>query len=144
MLCADVNVLVNAHRREAAAHEAFRAWLVDAANGHEPLGLSDVVLAGFVRIVTHPRVFAEPTSTALAFEFVSALFACPASVRIEPGDRHWDLFGDLCRRVEAKGNAVPDAYLAALAIEQGAEWITADRGFARFPGLRWRHPLDDA
>jgi len=66
----------------------------------------------------------------------------PAVVAMEPGSRHWSLFAKLCRQVTARGNTVPDAYLAALAIEHDAEWYSADRGFARFPGLRHRHPLD--
>ena len=60
---------------------------------------------------------------------------------VRPGNRHWDIFTALCRAVSAKGNYVPDTFLAALAIESGSEWITTDRGYARFPGLRWRHPL---
>lgn len=142
MRCVDVNVLVYAHRPEAPSHEGFRAWLDAARTDHEPLGLCDPVLTGFLRVVTHPRVFREPTPAAVAFAFVDALTASPAAVRIAPGERHWQLFAELCRRTEAVGNAVPDAYLAALAIEQGGDWVTADRGFARFPGLRWRHPLD--
>lgn len=70
------------------------------------------------------------------------LRARPNSAPVAPGPRHWDLFASLCRRAGAKGNLVPDAYLAALAIESGSEWITTDRGFARYPGLRWRHPLE--
>jgi hypothetical protein len=62
-------------------------------------------------------------------------------VTLAPGERHWDIFQRLCREVNAKGNLIPDAYLAALAIESGSEWITTDRDYARFPGLRWRHPL---
>jgi predicted nucleic acid-binding protein len=62
---------------------------------------------------------------------------------MDPGPRHWPLFSTLCRRVNARGNTVPDAYLAALAIEHDAEWYSADRGFARFPGVRYRHPLDE-
>jgi predicted nucleic acid-binding protein len=62
-------------------------------------------------------------------------------VTLVPGERHWDIFQRLCREANAKGNLIPDAYLAALAIESGAEWITTDRDYARFPGLRWRHPL---
>jgi hypothetical protein len=142
MRCVDVNVLVNAHRPEARDHERYRAWLDDARSGHEPLGLCDPVLTGFVRVVTHPRVFRAPTPVSVALEFVDALIASPASVRIVPGERHWQLFVELCRRADAAGNLVPDAYLAAMAIEQGADWVTADRGFGRFPGLRWRHPLD--
>jgi uncharacterized protein len=74
--------------------------------------------------------------------FTAALRTRPNCVPIVPGPRHWDLFVSLCHRANARGNLVRDAYLAALAIESGSEWITTDRGFARYPGLRWRHPLE--
>jgi toxin-antitoxin system PIN domain toxin len=77
-----------------------------------------------------------------ALTFVRAIRDAPNAVAIEPGPRHWDLFERLCVQGGAKGNLVADAYLAALAIESGCEWITTDRDFARFPGLRWRHPFD--
>jgi uncharacterized protein len=99
------------------------------------------VLSGFLRIVTHPRVFALPTPIDDAIEFVTALREQPNCLPVEPGARHWDVFVTLCRDGQAKGNLVADAYLAALAIESGSEWITTDRDYARFPGLRWRHPL---
>lgn len=104
--------------------------------------MSDVVLAGFLRVVTHPRVFQNPSSMDSALAFVNVLKERPGCVRIAPGQRHWSIFTDLCRRAGARGNLVQDAYLAALAIESGCEWITMDRDFARFPGLRWRPPFE--
>jgi len=138
----DVNVLVNAHRPEAQRHGEYREWLDVARADDEPLGLSDMVLSGFVRIVTHPRVFREPSPLRVALAFAEAVRESPAAVVISPGARHWSLFMQLCRAIEAHGNDVPDAYLAALAIESGTTWFTCDRAFARFPGLRWHHPLD--
>ena len=142
MRCVDVNVLVFAHRPESPNHTDYLRWLDDVRRGSEPLGLIDAVLSGFVRVVTHARIFREPTTLELALEFVDAVRSSPAATLTVPGDRHWDTFVSLCRLVGATGNVVPDAYLAALAIEQGATWVSADRGFARFPGLRWEHPLD--
>lgn len=86
-------------------------------------------------------MFDPPVAIAEALEFAAALRAQPNVVLISPGARHWEIFEGLCRAAEAKGNLVADAYLAALAIESGSEWITSDRDFSRFPGLRWRHPL---
>jgi hypothetical protein len=143
MRCVDVNVLVYAHRPEAPDHSRHRAWLDSARAGHEPLGLVDVVLSGFLRLVTHPRIFREPTPLPVALDFVDALLRSPAATRVGPGERHWPIFVDLCRLADATGNVIPDAFLAALAIEQGATWVTADRSFGRFPGLRWIHPLDE-
>jgi toxin-antitoxin system PIN domain toxin len=103
--------------------------------------VSEFVLSGFVRVVTHPRVFDPPDRVSAALQFANAVRSQPTVVLVAPGDRHWTIFERLCRAADAKGNLVPDAYLAALAMEQGAELITADRDFSRFPGLRWRHPL---
>ncbi len=141
MLLPDVNVLVYAHREDAPDHDAYRSWVEAMANGPSRFGLSDLVLSGFLRVVTHRRAFDPPSSRVDAMAFVEALRSRPQRVPVIPGPRHWSTFVDLCERAGAKGNLVPDAYHAALAIESGSEWITADRGFARFPGLRWRHPL---
>jgi uncharacterized protein len=94
-------------------------------------------------VVTHPKLFRQPTPLDTALAFVEVLRTQPNCVPVAPGQRHWEIFTGLCRRTDVKGNLVPDAYLAALAIESGSEWITTDRDFSRFPGLRWRHPLDD-
>lgn len=142
MLFVDVNILVYAHRPEAARHEAFYRWLDDARQGDEPLGVADQVLAGFLRIVTHPRVFKDPTPPDVALEFASGVRTSAATIPVLPGERTWPIFTDLVAATEARGNTIPDAFLAAMAIEQGATLVTADRGFARFPRLRWRHPLD--
>ncbi len=98
-------------------------------------------MSGFLRVVTHPRVFNEPDSVEDALGFVEGLRKLPHVVAIRPGDRHWSIFARLCRVTHAAGNAVPDAYLAAMAIESGSELATADRDFARFPDLRWRDPI---
>ena len=141
MIAPDVNVLVYAFRDAAPDHERYRAWLLAATASEEPLGLFDVVLAGFIRIVTNPRIFMPPAPVERALQFADALRRAPNAVSIAPGARHWDLFSRLCQEAGAKGNMVPDAWLAALAIESGCELITTDRDFSRFPRLRWRHPL---
>ena len=142
MVLPDVNVLVYAHREGTTDHVRYRDWLTQLVDGREAYGVSELVLSGFLRIVTHPRVFATPSSMTDALRFVQEVTEPEACVRVAPGPRHWELFTQLCLACGARGNLVPDAYLAALAIESGSEWITADRGFARYPGLRWRHPLD--
>lgn len=142
MRCVDVNILVNAHRPESPDHERYRGWLEQVRRDDEPLALSSLVLSGFLRVVTHHRIFREPTPLATAVDFVEALRSSPNVVAISPGARHWDIFLDMCREIGARGNDVPDAYLAAIAVENGATWYSADRGFARFRSLRWAHPLD--
>lgn len=142
MLLADVNVFLYARRRESERHEEHRAWLERSLAGPEPFGVSEIVLAAFVRIVTNHRVYHEPTPPRAALEFCEQVLSAPLAVVVRPGPRHWSIFADLVRAVEARANVVPDAYLAALALEHGATWVSHDRGFARFPGLRLRPPLD--
>ena len=119
MILPDVNVLIYAHREECERHGEYKTWLEGVLGGSSSFGVSDLVLSGCLRILTHPRVFDPPT----------------------PGPRHWAIFRGLCEQTAARGNLVPDAFLAALAIESGSEWITTDRDYAQFPGLSWRHPL---
>jgi len=137
----DVNILVYAYRAEAVNHADYGRWLEQLANADEPFALSAVVLSGFVRIVTHPRIFRPPSPIDDALGFAEDLIGQPNCVMVHPGPRHWDIFSRLCLDRGIKGNLVPDAFLAALAIEQGCELVSADRDFARFEGLRWRHPL---
>jgi toxin-antitoxin system PIN domain toxin len=141
MILLDVNVLVYAHREDSQNHKACLNWLEDLINSDQVYGISELVLSGVVRIVTHPRIFNPPSRLDDALSFVNEIRAQPNCVIVTPGTRQWDIFCKLCRKAGAKGNLVPDAYLAALAIESGSEWITTDRDFSRFPGLRWRYPL---
>lgn len=138
-----MNVLIHAFHEGAPDHERYRAWLDAVVASDEPVGLSELVLSGFVRVATHPRVFSPPAPVVDALAFADALRDRSGVMVLAPGPRHWTIFRRLCIDVAAKGNLVADAYLAALAIETGSEWITTDRDFSRFPGLRWRHPLAD-
>ncbi|OFX34513.1 MAG: DNA-binding protein [Armatimonadetes bacterium RBG_16_67_12] len=141
MILFDVNVLVYVHREDAPDHKAYLEWFQEAVDSDAPYGISDLVSSGFLRVVTHPRVFRLPTPMKTALAFIHALREQPNAVLISPGARHWEIFTHLCRTAGTKGNLVADAYLAALAIESGSEWSTTDRDYSRFPGLRWRHPL---
>lgn len=143
MLLADVNVFIYAHRPESPSSAETGKWLAEALSGDEPFGVGELVLSAFLRIVTNHRVYREPTPPALALEFCDEVLAAPAAIPVRAGVRHWSIFSALCSRVGARGNVVPDAFHAALAIENGATWITTDGGFARFPGLRWRRLLDE-
>jgi toxin-antitoxin system PIN domain toxin len=141
LILPDVSVLVYAHRRDAADHAAFRDWLESLLNGDESYGITRQVLGSFIRVVTHPRVFKTPSRIEDAFRFASQLLKLPNAILIEPGPRIWEIFERLCQEHNARGNLVPDAWFAALTIESGCEWITTDRDFSRFKGLRWRLPL---
>jgi toxin-antitoxin system PIN domain toxin len=140
VLIADVNVLINARRRDAPDHAVCLEWLEAHMNGYEVLGVSELVLSAFVRLVTNHR-FARPATTPeAALSFCDILRGAPAATVVNPGPRHWQIFADMCRLTQARANVVPDAYLAALALENDATFVTSDRGFARFPGLRVLDP----
>jgi toxin-antitoxin system PIN domain toxin len=141
MLITDVNILVGAHRSVIDSHVELRLWLQDSLAGPEVVGVSELILSAFLRLVTNHRIFASPTPVATALDFCEVIRGGPASVIIRPGERHWSIFSELCRVTPARGNLVPDAYLAALAIENGATFVTRDRGFARFAGVRLADPL---
>ncbi len=142
MRSCDVNVLVYAHNIDEPRQAEYQEWLEDALDGPEPFGMSTLILSGFIRIITHPGILPNPYSASDAVDAAARVRSAPSAVELEPGPRHWSIFSELCQKVSAKGNTVLDAYLAALAIEHRCEWNTTDHGFARFSGLRWRHPLD--
>jgi toxin-antitoxin system PIN domain toxin len=141
VLLADVNVFLYAHRPESARHDEYRGWLETALTGLEPFGASELVLSSFLRIATHHRVYRAPTPVDVALDFCRVVVTAPAAVRVRPGPDHWALFTGLVATAGARGNLVPDAYLAALALEHAPTWVTTDRGFARYPQLRWTTPL---
>ena len=141
MILPDVNVLLYAHRREYPEHAAYAEWLRRAVLSPEPFALSELVCSAFVRIVTNPRAFDPVTPVDKALEFIQRLRRRANCVVLRAGSRNWDIFSELCRRTGTGGKLVADAYHAALAIEHGCEWLTNDGDFARFPNLRWRHPL---
>lgn len=123
-------------------HDLCLHWLRTAVASDHAYGVSDLALSGFLRVVTNPRVFAVPTPLADALNFARTVRDQPNSVIVQPGPRHWSIFMGLCQTSAVKGNLVPDAYLAALAIESGSRWVTTDRDYARFAGLTWTHPAD--
>ena len=142
MLLPDVNVLVYAHMEDSSPeHAAYADWVTRLATGPEPFALSVLVLSGFVRVVTNPRIFNPPSTLDRSFAFISALLERPTARVVGPGPDHLTIFEDLCRDSAATGKLVADAQHAAVAIEHGCTIVSTDADFSRFPGLRWRHPL---
>ena len=141
MILADVNVLINAFRSDSTDHVRFKDWLESVVNGPEAYAVAPQVLASFIHVATHPRIFVHPSRLGDVFAFARALQEQPHAVLVTPGESHWAIFETLCRESAVAGNLVQDAWFAALAIESGCEWITLDRDYARFKGLRWRTPF---
>jgi len=140
MILPDVNVLIYAFRKEVPQHAICRAWLNAVVLGEERFGISPLALGAVVRVTTNRRAYAEPSSFDDAFGFCQDILDQPHCQIVEPRERHWSIFQRLCIETNTRGPTVTDAWYAALAIEWGCEWVTLDRDYARFPGLRWRTP----
>jgi len=140
MILPDANVLVDAYRTDAPRHQTAARWLHGAVNGTEQVGLADAVIAGFVRIMTNPRIHDDPAPLDVTLGIIDALLQHPGVIRAGAGPRYWSHFAQMCRASDARGNVVSDAAIAAIAIEHGATVVSFDRDFARFPGLRWELP----
>lgn len=141
MILVDANLLIYAHVRSLPEHAAAREWLDERLNATSRVGLPWPSLLAFLRLVTNPRVFERPESTAAAWQQVEAWLACEVVWIPQPTERHADLLRPLLTQTGCAANRVPDAHLAALALEHGLVLCSTDHDFARFPGLRWRDPL---
>lgn len=140
MMMPDVNVLIYARRKDAPQHAASKAFLESIASGPSNFALSRHALSAVIRIMTNRKSFAEPEEPQDAFAYCRWLMDLPNAVSVDPGDRHWEIFEHLCVKGAVRGPLVADAWYAALAIEHDCEWVTFDRDFRRFEGLRWRTP----
>jgi toxin-antitoxin system PIN domain toxin len=138
----DVNILLAAHRDDHPHHELTRPWFDELIASGEPFAIPGVVWGSFIRVSTNRRIFTIPTPIADAFGFMRAVRQQSQHISLEPGERHLDLFEELCVETESAGDLTVDAYLAAFAIEHGAALASLDRDFARFPSLTWVRPGD--
>lgn len=141
MILVDSNLLVYAYLPSSKQHGSARAWLEARFSEAEPVGLPWVSILAFMRIITNPRLLEHPLSIEEANRIVSAWLARANVTILNPGGRHWEILQNLLVQGQASGPLVTDAHLAALAIEHGATLASADRDFARFPGLKLLNPL---
>ncbi len=141
MILPDSAVLLYAFNDASPGYARYGSWLDSVLNGDQPYGMSPQVLSTVVRIATNRAVYSRPAQLEEVLQFCRDVMAPEHCQVIQPGPRHWSIFNDLCLKSQAKGNQVADAWLAALAIEWGCEWVTTNSDFGRFPGLRWRPPF---
>lgn len=141
MILLDANLLVYAHVRSLTQHHAARSWLDSRLNGPTPVGLPWPTLLSFVRLVSNPRIFEHPQPISKAWKQVDDWLTCPVAWIPQPTERHREILGSFLTDTLGRSNLVPDAHLAALAIEHGLTLCSTDRDFARFPNLRWEDPL---
>lgn len=136
MLVPDVNVFVNAVIEASIHHRPAAEWLRRVGAGQDEVAISDLVMSSVVRITTLTRMEKSRRTSAEAFRFCDAIYAMPTATRIVEGPRHWVTFRDIVLASGISGPDITDAYLAAFALENDATFVTFDRGFQRFPGLR--------
>ena len=141
MIVPDLNLLVYAHNDSTPFHDHALIWWEGLVNGSERVGVPWIVLAGFVRLMTHRRMLANPVTTTEAVNYIREWFRFPHVMPINPGVGHLDHFQRNLKAAGVGGNLVTDAHIAALAMEYQAEVHSNDTDFSRFPGLRWRNPL---
>jgi uncharacterized protein len=141
LILVDANLLIYAHVNAFAQHQAARDWLDEQLNDISRVGLPWASLLAFLRVVTNPRIFEQPEPIADAWTQVMAWLACDTTWIPEPTEHHSETLGRLIALPGVHGNLVPDAHVAALAIEHGVTLCSTDGDFGRFPGLRWLNPL---
>lgn len=137
----DANVLLYARDERSPFHPAAIAWLTAQLEGDRQVGIAWSSILAFLRLSTNPRVWASPLTPTEAWDTVEAWFVSPVLWTPAPTDRHRAVLGSLVTSLGLSAKLIPDAHLAALALEHGLEVCSADSDFARFPGLRWRNPL---
>ena len=141
MILVDANLLVYAHVRSMTQHARARSWFDERLNGTAPVGLPWPSLLGFLRLTTNPRIFERPLDITVAWRQVSSWLECDTVWIPAPTDKHRRILEGLLPAIGGRANLVPDAHLAALALEHGLVLCSTDRDFTRFPGLRWEDPL---
>jgi toxin-antitoxin system PIN domain toxin len=140
MLILDVNVVFYAHRAEYSQHHQTREWLQGLLASGDSFAATGQVLASVVKLATNHRWMDPPSAVDEVLDFCKQIRLAPGWVDLAPRHRHWEIFDRLCRDSRATGDHVPDAFLAALAIENDCELVSFDRGLRRFPGLRVSMP----
>lgn len=141
MLLPDVNLLIYAHNEAAPRHAEALDWWNGCLRGPQAVGLAWVVMLGFVRITTHPKVFERPMTVDESLERIGEWLTLPHVQVLHPAERHFTGWAELLRGIGSAGNLTTDAHLAALAIERNCTLCSTDADFGRFPGLRWVNPL---
>jgi hypothetical protein len=136
MLLLDVNVLLAAYRRDHPQHRSVRPWLDRLLDGNEEFTVPSPVWASFLRLATNRRIFEIPSPRADAFAFINAVTAQPHYLPTSPGPRHLAVLQRVCDEADASGDLIPDAVLAAIAVEHHCDVVTLDRDFARFSSIR--------
>lgn len=143
MIFPDVNLLIYAHNRRAPQHQKALDWWNRCLAGHDGVALAWVVILGFVRITTHPKIFERPMSVDQALGRVEEWLTLPQVQLVHPAQTHFQTWSSMLKQLGSAGNLTTDSHLAALAMERGLVLHTTDADFSRFPRLKWRNPITE-
>ena len=141
MIVIDANLLIYSYDLDSTYHKKSRAWLEEALSGAEAVGLPWQSVSAFLRVITNRRLSEMRVSLQQAVQVVDEWLQQPNVQMLVPADQHWSVLRQMILEGQASGPLVSDAEIAAITIEHGGVLHTADRDFARFPGLRWKNPL---
>jgi len=144
MIIPDVNLLLYAYNEQSRAHESAKQWWENLLSDTATVGLAWVVILGFIRISTNPKLAQSPLKVSDATDIVQSWMARHQTITIDPGHRHSEILFYLLDAIGSAGNLTTDAHLAALAIEHQAELHSCDPDRGRFPGLKWINPIAGA
>ena len=141
MIIPDINLLIYAHNAADPQHAVAKDWWERSINDSEPIGLPWIVMGGFIRLMTHPRVLENPMPIADATACVRSWLSQPCVIILEPGKNFPVIFFNLLEELGTAGNLTTDAHIAAMAVEKQAEVHSCDSDFSRFSGLSWKNPI---
>ncbi len=137
----DLNILLYAVNTSFEQHHAVHLWWENTLNDEEPVGLPWVVLLGFIRISTNPRIFPQPLSIGATMDKIDLWLRHPNTLVVRETSEHWEILRELLEHTGTAANLTTDAHLAAIAINHGALLVSCDNDFSRFKNLRWMNPL---
>jgi uncharacterized protein len=137
----DVNVVLAAHRDDHSHYKTVRPWFDHLLESNAQFSVPNIVWSSFIRIATNRRIFTVPTPIKDAFDFLRAVTSQPEYITIDSDINHLELFEEICIEYDVAGDLTADAYLATLAIANGATLVSFDRDFARFSRVKWSVPI---
>ncbi len=142
MIAVDTNLLIYSHRADSDWHEIAFLTLQQLAEGHQPWAIPWPCIHEFLAVVTHPKIYAPPTSITDAKIQIAAWLESPALVLLSETEQHWSILARVLTESQVTGPRIYDARIAALCLQHGvAELLSAERDFTRFPELKVRNPL---
>jgi toxin-antitoxin system PIN domain toxin len=141
VICPDINLLLYATFSTYKQHPKANQWWNSILSGSQNVSLSHVVVLGFIRIATHPKVFSSPLTLNQAIDVVDGWLKQPNVELIAPSPHHWENLKKMLIAGDSGGNLVTDAHIAALAADYGLIIYSNDTDFARFSGIKWVNPL---